>query len=578
MKTVRDIKINIYEQVPPLFMSGDEIAIDLEIFGMQKGKFHRPVGKFASAAVTADGENVYVITSQYDLTSLEESVADATPIFHNAMFDIFHMRRWMQFPDNYTMWDTMLMEQVLWGGYYNGFGLNDLVRRYLDLYMPKDTRTDYQTATKLTDEMIEYNAYDAAMTWRVKQKQAKQVKKSHRRTYFEVDQPNIYTFMNAKGAMIDVPLWLSAHEMFSAKAEELKKGFPFNPNSPAQVKKHFTEVLKIELSGTGAEILERVRDPMAGKILEYRKYAKRVSTYGKKWLEKYLEDDCRVYTHYNVCRAESGRTSSSDPNVQQIPARDVPIYRQAFIAAPGYVLVGGDFGQQEIRCAAYLSQDDDLIALLKSGEDIYAGVATEIHGRKIVKADKERQDAKGVVLGAIYGLTSKGLHAKLKAEWEDRKRKMGAEFTEPEPTEESCQELLDMFFSRYQKLAIWCNTQREKVYTQGYVRTPDGRKCWLNPYHWSVENNALNSPNQGGGAAMIKLAAKKLYQRWSRSREPFPLILQVHDELVLEVMEENKEYAVELLREVMLDAAEEVIPGIPAKVDIKTGQNWSEIH
>src|SRR3990167_8942382 len=548
MKTIDGFEILPY--LPPPFPDDSWLSLDVEIFGLKKGRFHKPEGVFASLALTNDGQKAYVLTDVKDLKDYFQHLlhdSDCGAVLQNASFDIFHLRRWMDFPVRKRFWDTMLCDRILWGGYYEDYSLKGLTRRYLKAHMEKDVRSDFEKATELTDEMIYYNAVDAVATWRIAQEQMKLYKKSHKKVWEEIDAPAMWAFLEFKGPMIDVEKWEGIAEKNEAIADGIAQEFGFNPRSPKQVKEDLSSI-GIKGESTGAEVLERHKsNEVVAKILEYRGVQKLASTYGKSWITKHIEEDGRVRTSYDVNRAESGRTASSEPNLHNIPVRKTPIFRECFIAAPGNIIVGGAFNAQEPRCTAYLSGDDNLISILQSENDVYAGVASEIYEREVKKDDPLRNDSKGVFLGLIYGLTPFGLARDTGMSEEDAEKKFA------------------LFFLHFPKVHDWMNKQQMK---SDYVRTPAGRKCWLNPYSSQVQRNALNSPNQGGGADMLKRAIANLFERWDRNREPFPAIMQIHDEIVLEVKQENVEYAMKILEQSMLDAGEYVIPGIPIVVKV----------
>ncbi|HKZ39470.1 MAG TPA: DNA polymerase [Candidatus Hodarchaeales archaeon] len=562
MKTINDFTIEPY--IPsPIFGPDDWVSVDIESFGMKKGKFHRPIGDFACLALTNDGERVWIYKNVEDLGIFWRSIEDANLIFQNATFDVYHLRRWMQFPTRESFHDTLLIDRILWGGYYEEFNLKALTRRYLKAYMEKETRNTFEKANTLTDEMIEYNARDAVVQWRIAQDQMKLMKKSHRRVWCEADLPAMWGFLDFKGPLIDSERWREVAEENARVAGEMfddyQKRFGINPRAPGQVKAFLEKKYNITLENTLAETLEKIANkyPEAQEILDYRKIEKRRSTYGLSWLKKHVEGDGRVYTEYDVNMAESGRTASRNPNIQNIPVRETPVFRECFIAGEGNILVGGDYAQQEIRCAAYLSQDENLIELLASGRDIYSEIASMIHGETIEKSDPRRQAAKSVVLGTIYGLTPFGLA---------RRERM---------SEEDAETLMNKFFGLFPRLKSWMDKQQRAT---DYVRTALGRKSWLNPYNKQAKRNALNSPPQGSAADMMKVAVGLLHKRWDTRQESFAAILQVHDELVLEVKEKNADYAKELLHTCMLEAGERVIPGIQTVVDIRIGSRWSDVH
>lgn len=557
MKTIDDLVI--LEAVPPKANPNDWAAIDLEIYGGIKGKLHRPIGEFASLAVTYDGRTAFVITDLDKLEATMDALEDATIVAQNAAFDVQQLRRWVDFPARDKFWDTMLVERILYNGLYDEFNLPALVRRHLGFYMEKGTVEEFQEAKEMSREMIRYNAIDTIGTWLVAQKQRELCKASHLRVWNDVDLPALWAFLDFKGPKLDAERWMQIAKENEMRAAELKGGFPFNPNAPAQVKSYFNQTLKLKIPDTNAETLERhaKKHSMVKDLLDYRHFDKRRSTYGENWITSYVESDGRVYPSYDVSRAETGRVAANNPNIQNIPVRDSPVYRECFVASEGHTLVGGDYAQQEIRVGAYLSQDEALIELLRSGRDIYSDIASLIHGREITKKDPERQAAKSVVLGAIYGLSVYGLSMDLGI------------------SDEEAGDLMNTFFGRFPDLYRWMGKQQK---SEKYVKTAYGRRCWLNPYNSQSLRNALNSPCQGGAADMVKIATGLFHKRWNTLIEPFPVILQVHDEIDTEVWETNIDYTKDLLHRCMIEAGEMVIPGVPVVVDIKIGKNWSQIH
>jgi DNA polymerase I-like protein with 3'-5' exonuclease and polymerase domains len=568
MKKKQTVEIKINEP-PPIFGPDDWVSMDLECFGMVE-PIHRPTGKFASLSV-CDGTTAWVLTSsnlnwEIWLSWWVDSVANCNLVMMNAKFDIFHLRRWSDFPDHKKLWDIMLIDKIMWSGYYEHFSLADLARRHLGVYVDKSAREFFPDATEMTQEAIEYNVNDTVYTLQVCQSQRKAIKKTDLKIWYEIDQPTLYAVLRMGGPMVNVEGWRAFIDSFAMRVASFS--FPFNANSPAQVKKYITD-RKIKLESTGEDKLLSLKSQLEEKkvpdieiiqlidnLLEYRKLSKRVSTYGESWL-KYVEGDGRVYPNYHINQAETGRFSTSDPSIQTIPIKDTPEFRKFFVAAPGKVLIGGDYGQQEVRVMAYLCADPALLAILNSGRDIYAEIATTIHKRKIEKTDPERKLMKSIVLGLLYGMSEYGLARELHM------------------TVEEATVHLKKFFFTFPVLSSFISQQRQ---SSKFVKTPIGRKFWLNPYDQGSERNALNSPCQGGASDMIKMAMIYLYQDWDYTLEPYPVILCIHDELVLEVNEENAEYAKTMLETRMIAAGKAIIPGVPVTVDVKVGHSWYETH
>ena len=236
-------------------------------------------------------------------------------------------------------------------------------------------------------------------------------------------------------------------------------------------------------------------------------------------------------------------------NCQNIPVRESPEYRDCIIAAPGNVIIGGDYAQQEIRTLAYLSKDENLLKLLNEDGDIYEDIAKEI--------GKTRRETKDIVLGILYGMSPYGL-AKM----------LGVDKKEAEA-------IIYDFFQKFYGVYQWSLKQENR---KTFVTTAYGRRCWLNPYNAQHKRNAINNPNQGSAADMTKMAIAIFHKEWRKTFTVFPLILQIHDELVAEVKEEFAEFCQGIMESSMLMAGEKIIPGIPVKVEVKIGKKWSDVH
>jgi DNA polymerase-1 len=534
------------------------VAYDLEAWTTKEDakRLHRPVGEFGCFSVTADGYNVYVITERDNLQETVNNMRDCIWVAQNATYDLRQISRWITIPPVQEHFCTMAFDRVLWGGFFNNFSIKDLARRYLELYISKETRSAFQVDSYaqipfLDGDLLYYNAVDTAITWKILQEQLKRAKNDHLKLWREVDGPAMLAFLEFKGVFLDKDKWIEIEENNKAKLDELTDSFPFNPNAPAQVKEYCNETLKLGLSSTGAKILAKhaKKHQIIADLLLYRKLDKRRSTYGMNWIDM-IEEDGRIYSSWDVNRAESGRTASSSPNLQNILVKDTPEYRECIIAAPGNVIVGGDYAQQEIRTGAYNTQDKTLIQILKDDKDIYSEV-----GKKIDV--NSRSQCKDIVLGMDYGISAWGLSRQL------------------DISKDEAQKIIDDYFREFPEKHQWCLKQKRKKF---FVTTAYGRRIWLNPYSHKCKRNAINGPNQGSGADMIKLAMVIFHKEWKKTFADFPLIIENHDELVAEVKEEFAEFCQGIMESSMLIAGEQTIPGIPIKVEVKTGKKWSEVH
>jgi len=403
--------------------------------------------------------------------------------------------------------------------------------------------------------------------------------------YARIEMPllPVLARMERAGVLLDSSL-LRQHSDFLAqemRALEEKAqaaaGQPFNLNSPRQLADIFFNqlglpVLKKTPKGapsTDEEVLERLAldFPLPRLVLDYRALAKLKSTYTDKLPQMVDPATGRVHTTYSQAVAVTGRLSSVDPNLQNIPVRtpEGRKIREAFIAAPGFVLVSADYSQIELRIMAHLSGDERLLAAFREDADIHRTTAAEVLGiAPDAVTSEQRRMAKAVNFGLIYGMSAFGLAAQLGIE------------------RSAAQNYIDRYFARYPGVARYMEQTREQARQRGYVETLFGRRLYLpeiksgNPARRSgAERAAINAPMQGTAADLIKLAMLAV-QGWLddeglKSR----LIMQVHDELVLEVAEEELARVQSRLPELMCGVAE---LRVPLKVEAGVGQNWEAAH
>jgi DNA polymerase I len=564
------MKMNIIKQIPPKLTEKDWVAIDLELFKAEKNKLHtRDTGIFACLTFCFNDEDVYIITNEKDVRESLENVNDAVWIFHNAKFDITHLKRWAYVPYRKKLWDTMLIEKILWSGYYDLFALDDLARRYLDINMDKTVRNRFSDEESLDDEMIYYSAYDALITRKVCLIQKPLAKGKPFEIWRDIDRDALWAFIDMMPIKFDKEKWLKIAKENEKKAEELEKIFEFNPRSPIQVKKWLSQNGFKRLRSTQEKDLKaRLADPKqantkAGKVaealLEYRKVQKRASTYGVNWVDKYVDKDGYVRSNYNVIGAATARTSSSKPNFQNIIARgdEGVAYRECFIPYLNDVMIVIDMGQQEARINAYLSQDKNLIEILKQKDkDIFVEMAKKIYNIDITKDDPKRKIVKNIIYGMSYGMSPEGFADRYEVSLQEAKKAFRD------------------VFRTFPGLASYISIQKRK---KDYVETIAGRKIWLNPYSSQVERNAINSPTQGTAADQQKIAIGRIYRKWKENIEnlTFSLVGFVHDELIFSASKSWADKVVEFVSEEMIKAAEEQCPGVPFTVDVGVGDSWA---
>lgn len=303
-------------------------------------------------------------------------------------------------------------------------------------------------------------------------------------------------------------------------------------------------------------------------ILEHRGLAKLKSTYTDKLPQMINGATGRVHTSYHQAVTATGRLSSSDPNLQNIPVRNDEgrRIRQAFIAPPGYKIVAADYSQIELRIMAHLSGDKGLLTAFAAGKDIHRATAAEVFGLALEDVTSEqRRSAKAINFGLIYGMSAFGLARQLNIARGEAQRYM------------------DLYFERYPGVLEYMERTRQQAAEQGYVETLDGRRLYLPEIHSrngmrrkAAERAAINAPMQGTAADIIKRAMIAVDAWLLEQKEPLVrMIMQVHDELVFEVHESIIDQTVEKVRELMEKSLE---LAVPLKVDVGTGENWDQAH
>ena len=514
MKTIDPKELKIIHKLPPPSKKGDKVAFDSEFFHMEKARLHRPHGVLAFLGCTYDGETVYWIDDPEQVQEFFERIDKAVWIGHNLKFDINQLRRWAKIPQRSLMWDTMLIEQIRFSGYYSDFGLNDLVRRYLGLYLSKDVRSEFAESDTLSSEQLGYSASDVAATWRVYKEQRSQIDENDLNIWRDIELPFLWVLLGMKGIRLDVNKWLALAEKNEKTAQEIqakygewqevqgkrsvKKEFHgVNLNSPAQVKAHLKSC-GWNVASTNAEELEKIANTddnddagvrFANELLVYRTCAKRASTYGKSFIDDYVEADGRIYGDVFQMGAETGRTSSRNPNLQNQPHEFE--YRDCFVAGDGNCIIVADWGSQEPRVAAYLSQDEGLIDALNSEEKLYIRIARDALGISITKQSDEYTHIKSTILGLFYGMSAFGLS-----------KRIGV-------TPDEAQEMIDSILAAYPGIAEYMRQQKR---AKDFVQSIYGRKIWLNKYSYQWERNALNAPIQGSAADAMKIAAARFVE------------------------------------------------------------------
>jgi DNA polymerase-1 len=367
-------------------------------------------------------------------------------------------------------------------------------------------------------------------------------------------------------------------QLLSLSEDKIYKlaGEKFNINSPKQLQVILFEKLKLptgrktkEGYSTDMEVLTFLAQSheLPAEILSYRSLSKLKSTYVDALPALINPQTGRIHTSYNQTATATGRLSSSNPNLQNIPIRtpEGKRIRQAFIAAPGHELISADYSQIELRVLAHLSEDKALIDAFQSDEDIHARTASDVFGvfPEMVNAEMRRQ-AKVINFGILYGMSAFGLAKELSV------------------AQKTAQAYIDGYFERYKKVREYLNEILEGAKRDGYVCTLLNRRRYLPELQSKIpsvrqfaERMAINTPIQGTAADLIKVAMVNIAHLLTKKNLAAQLIMQVHDELILEAPLKEKEEVAALVKKEM----EEVIKlKVPLKVEIAAGKNWDEAH
>jgi DNA polymerase-1 len=441
-----------------------------------------------------------------------------------------------------------------------------------------------QVAVELASD---YAAEDADITLQLHQalhpRIAADQKLNH--IYADIEMPamTVLYAMERNGVLIDSKLLAELSAEFGAKMIAIEKsaheqaGQPFNLSSPKQIQeilfdKQGLKPVKKTPGGAPSTDEESLAElaldhPLPKLILEHRGLSKLKSTYTDKLPAMVNRNTGRVHTSYGQATAVTGRLASTDPNLQNIPIRTAEgrRIREAFIAPPGSMIVSADYSQIELRIMAHISRDESLLKAFAAGEDIHRATAAEIFGLTPQTVDNEqRRYAKVINFGLIYGMSAFGLARQLDIE------------------RSAAQQYMDRYFQRYPGVAEYMRVTREQARDQGYVETVFGRRLWLPEIRSSnaarrqgAERAAINAPMQGTAADLIKLAMVAVQHWLVEEKLASKLVMQVHDELVLEVPNGELETIKTGLARLMAGVAQLAVPLL---VEIGTGPNWDKAH
>ncbi len=489
-------------------------------------------------------------------------------------------------------YDSMLESYVL-NSTATRHDMDSTARRYLGIETIHYEDVAGKGAKQLTFDQVpveraaEYSAEDADVTLQLHRALWPQLEQvpALKTLYETIEQPLVPVLLEMEhtGVLIDAPMLRAQSQSLATRMLELQReahaaaGQEFNVDSPKQLQEILFGKLGLPVKrrtstgqpSTAEDVLEELADEyeLPRRIMEYRALAKLRSTYTEKLPAQVNPRTGRVHTSYHQAVAATGRLSSTDPNLQNIPIRtpEGRRIRQAFVAPPGHLMLAADYSQIELRIMAHLSGDESLLRAFAEDRDIHSATAAEVFGAADGKVTADqRRAAKAINFGLIYGMSAFGLA-----------RQLGID-------RGSAQSYVDLYFQRYPGVKRYMESTRQAAREQGYVTTVFGRRLYLpdiasrnQQLRGYAERSAINAPMQGTAADIIKRAMIEVHAWLRDSRLRARLVMQVHDELVLEVAVETLDEVTAGLIERMSRAAE---LRVPLKVEAGHGANWDEAH
>ena len=490
------------------------------------------------------------------------------------------------------LWDTMIAHYLIQPELHHGMDymaevyLNYQTIHIEELIGPKGKKQGSMRDLSPT-QVYEYAAEDADITLRLKNCLEPKLKEAGvEHLFYEIEMPlvRVLAEMEMNGVLIDTGSLKETSELFTQRLQELEHriyelaGEEFNIASPKQVgdilfgKLKIIEKPKKTKTGqfvTNEETLQTLRHKheIVEKILEHRGLKKLVGTYVDALPKLINKRTGHIHTSFNQTITATGRLSSSDPNLQNIPIRgeDGKEIRKAFIPEPGCLFFSADYSQIELRVMAHLSEDEHMMEVFREGKDLHAATAATIYKKDIKEVSRdERTKSKRANFGIIYGITVFGLAERLEIERGEARQ------------------LIDGFFQTFPQVHDYMERSKELVRQKGYAETVFHRRRYLPDIHSHnatvrgfAERNAINAPIQGSAADIIKVAMVRIYNRMKAEGLQSKMILQVHDELNFSVVPEEKERMERLVMEEMQGA---FALRVPLVADAGWGDNWLEAH
>lgn len=526
---------------------------------------------------------------QQVIDRLKPPLEDATSakLAHNGKYDMTVLAEYGVTVNNLTF-DSMIASYLLGE---KSLSLKALAFSKLGIEMTPITALIGSGAKQISMSAVEvrqaanYSCADADITGQLTELLSRELRQQEGlwQLFSGVEMPlvSVLVRMERNGVALDTELLrqMSHHlgeQLLKLEAEIYNSvGHQFNINSPQQLASVLFQELKLPPShktkgsySTGASVLEELRGihPIIEFILDYRQLSKIKSTYIDALPTLINHKTGRVHTSFNQTRTSTGRLSSSEPNLQNIPVRGElgKQVRQAFIAPPGSRLVAADYSQIDLRALAHLSQDESLLGAFHRDEDIHAATAAKLFGVDASQVTPDmRRVAKTVNFGVIYGMSDYGLEQAT------------------ELSREEASQFIASYFAQYPGVKQYLESTKKQAREKGYVQTLLGRRRFIpeinannRQVREAAERMAINMPVQGTSADIIKVAMVNLHREMEKRQLRSKMTLQVHDELLFEVPDEEREEICQLVPKIMSTALK---LSVPIKVDIKSGNNWGEM-
>lgn len=539
--------------------------------------------------VLAENQQLSLFSAQQDdCREIIEEMALLSTRVNLSTLDIKKMYPYVQTEDISKYFDVIIGSYLL-NPLKNDYDAESIAQEFLGLtiqgqkeFFGKKTLTDMASENmQALGEFFMFQSYVAYEAEVILRKRLEEAGMLSLMTDIEMPLSHVLYDMEREGITVKRDELKEYSVFLGEKVEELEKkiyeqaGTVFNINSPKQLGEILFEKMQIQGGkktktgySTAADVLEKlaVDYPIVNDILEYRGLSKLKSTYAD-GLTAYIESDNRIHTSFNQTITATGRISSTEPNLQNIPIRMElgRKIRKAFVASEGCVLTDADYSQIELRVLAHLSGDEELIAAYRSEQDIHKITAAKVFNTPLEEVTPlQRRNAKAVNFGIVYGISSFGLSQDLSIS-----RKEAAEY-------------IEQYFATYPKVKEYLDKLVSDAKESGYITTMFGRRRPIPELSSSNfmqrsfgERVAMNSPIQGTAADIIKIAMIKVWKALKEAGLSSKLILQVHDELVIETREEELAVVKELLEKNMREAAD---MAVDLAVDLQVGQNWYEAH